>query len=438
MSTVAGRCGPCVGANRHTLRVGCTRLFFASLVCASLWFGIPCQAQSAAPQNAAPPATADDPPPSLIKHPKPAATPPPQPTTTQAPGSSSTPAPAEQAPAAQSGTTQGSAGRSGASAPPSAAPNSAPAQSGASVIFVAPASTSPGADSSTGAAQPANEVQASPVSPSTMPEATLAPVATPASTTLASAPADSVASTPEINTRTATVPLESHANLVPVRVVVHDGNGHAVENLQRDDFQIKQDGKLQFITHFSVETPGGAERQVARGEAIPLPTDSTSYAISNSAVDASGRPGPAPPGALAMPSRFVALLFDDAHLDIGDLAQSKVAALRFIETSVKPNQRLAVYTVSGHHEVDFTDDQEKIRAAISALIANPVGAYDPSTQHDCLQISYYQTDLIQNKNDQQAAAVANADAQVCAAAATGGQGVQQQAAMLVTYTVQED
>jgi len=246
-----------------------------------------------------------------------------------------------------------------------------------------------------------------------------------------------VASTPEINTRTSPVPLESHASLVPVRVVVHDANGHAVENLHKDDFQIKQDGKLQFITHFSVETPGSAEKQVARGEAIPLPTDSTSYAISDSAADTSGKLGPAPPGALAMPSRFVALLFDDAHLDMSDLSRSKVAALRFIETSVKPNQRLAVYTVSGHHEVDFTDDHAKIHAAITALIANPVGAYDPVTQHDCLQITYYQADLIQNKNDQQAAAAANADALVCAAAATGGQGVQQQAAMLVTSAVQE-
>jgi len=62
-----------------------------------------------------------------------------------------------------------------------------------------------------------------------------------------------------------------------------------VENLHKDDFQIKQDGKLQFITHFSVETPGSAEKQVARGEAIPLPTDSTSYAISDSAADTSGK-----------------------------------------------------------------------------------------------------------------------------------------------------
>ena len=73
------------------------------------------------------------------------------------------------------------------------------------------------------------------------------------------------------------MPLESRANLVPVRVVVHDASGHAVETLQKDDFQIKQDGKLQFITHFSVVTPDSADKQVARGEAIPLPPDPTSY-----------------------------------------------------------------------------------------------------------------------------------------------------------------
>jgi VWFA-related protein len=437
MSTVAGKCGPCLAANRRVARVGFALAFFAGLVCATLCFGLPCEAQSAAPQNATPPETPADPPPSLIKHPKPAATPPAQPTTTPALPSGSTPAPANQAAATQSGATPGAAGQSSSSTPPATAPNSAPAQSGAAITDAAPASPTPGAGTSTGAAQTANGVQLSPGSPSTTPEATPASSAAPVSTTFATTPADSVPATPEINTRTSTVPLESHANLVPVRVVVHDANGHAVENLQKDDFQIKQDGKPQFITHFSVETPGSAEKQVARGEAIPLPTDSRSYAISDSAADASGKPGPAPPGALAMPSRFVALLFDDAHLDIGDLSRSKVAALHFIETSLKPNQRLAVYTVSGHHEVDFTDDQAKVRAAISGLIANPVGAYDPATQHDCLQITYYQADLIQNKNDQQAAAVANADAMVCAAAATGGQGVQQQAAMLVTSTVQE-
>ena len=234
------------------------------------------------------------------------------------------------------------------------------------------------------------------------------------------------------------MPLESRANLVPVRVVVHDASGHAVETLQKDDFQVKQDGKLQFITHFSVVTPGGAEKQVARGEAIPLPPDSTSYSITDSAPLDAAKPGPAAPGALTMPSRFVALLFDDAHLDVGDLQRSKLAALRFIDSSLKANQRLAVYTISGRNQVDFTDDHAKIRDAITHMMTNPVGAYDPATQHDCLQITYYQADLIQNKNDNQALAAATADAVACAEV-SGAQPsqAQQQATGMVAATVAE-
>ena len=247
-----------------------------------------------------------------------------------------------------------------------------------------------------------------------------------------------MASRPEINTRTSTTPLESRANLVPVRVVVHDSSGHAVENLTKEDFQLKQDGKPQFITHFSVVTPESAEKQVARGEAIPMPPDPASYSISDSATGDATKPGAASPGSLTMATRFVALLFDDTHLLTGDLMRSKVAALRFIDSSVKPNERLAVYTISGHNQVDFIDDKAKIRDAISHLIYNPVGAYDPATQHDCLQITYYQAELIQNQNDSQALGAATADAVACAQAMTGtSQGAQQQANMIVASTVAE-
>jgi VWFA-related protein len=185
-------------------------------------------------------------------------------------------------------------------------------------------------------------------------------------------------------------------------------------------------------------TPESAEKQVARGEAIPMPPDPASYSISDSATGDATKPGAASPGSLTMATRFVALLFDDTHLLTGDLMRSKVAALRFIDSSVKPNERLAVYTISGHNQVDFTDDKAKIRDAISHLIYNPVGAYDPATQHDCLQITYYQAELIQNQNDSQALGAATADAVACAQAMTGtSQGAQQQANMIVASTVAE-
>jgi VWFA-related protein len=236
-------------------------------------------------------------------------------------------------------------------------------------------------------------------------------------------------------------------NLVPIRVVVHDASGHAVEDLHKEDFQVKQDGKVQFITHFSAETPASAASQVARGEAIPLPPDSTSYAITNASPDA--KAGKAAGGAgvggkLALPTRFVALLFDDSHLDVGDLSRAKVAALKFIDTSVKPSERLAIFNISGRAQVDFTDDHDKIRDAIKRLIPTPVGAYDPKNEHDCLLITYYQADLIQNKNDQQALAAATADALACSALApperapspqAQAQALASEAASLVASTV---
>jgi VWFA-related protein len=221
---------------------------------------------------------------------------------------------------------------------------------------------------------------------------------------------------------------------VPVRVVVHDASGHAVENLHKDDFQLKQDGQTQFITHFSLETPGSASNEVARGEAIALPPDATSSSLSASAADTTGKSDTAASGSLTMPTRFVALLFDDTHLEVGDLSRTKIAALRFIDTSVKPNERLAVYTISGLHQVDFTDDHAAIRAAITALMYSPVGAFDPKTQLDCLQITYYQADLIQNKNDPQAAAAAYSDALACSSNLPG-QAQAAQARALVASTV---
>jgi VWFA-related protein len=448
MSTVADKCVARVGPY---LRVACwcgVLAFSTALVFAAQLIEQPCQAQAAPAQNAPPPEAPPDPPPSLVKHPKPApATAPAQSNSapTAQPGSTTTAA--EQAPQAQSGSTQGSAAQSSSSAVPSAAQNPAAVESSGPPQTTPPVSPTASGNTSTSATQSPTGVQASTggqpaAAPSPEPQPTAAASADPSPAPAASPPdatsAASASSAPEINTRTSTVPLESHANLVPVRVVVHDSTGHAVENLQKDDFQVKQDGKLQFVTHFSVETPGSAEKQVARGDAIALPPDPASYSLTDSTAGGAAKPGTAPGGDLAMPSRFVALLFDDAHLDTGDLMRSRVAALRFIDSSVKPNQRLALYTVSGHHQVDFTDDNAKIRGAITQLIASPVGAYDPATQHDCLQITYYQADLIQNKNDSQALAAATADALACAIAQSGTtQGAQQQANMMVASTVPE-
>src|SRR5271166_6462285 len=61
-------------------------------------------------------------------------------------------------------------------------------------------------------------------------------------------------SSQEMNTRDSPIPFSVRVNLVPVRVVVRDAQGHTVPNLREDDFKVFEDHKPQLISHFSVET----------------------------------------------------------------------------------------------------------------------------------------------------------------------------------------
>ncbi|MGB8522737.1 MAG: VWA domain-containing protein [Candidatus Acidiferrales bacterium] len=195
------------------------------------------------------------------------------------------------------------------------------------------------------------------------------------------------------------VPFESHVNLVPVRVVVHDSNGKVVTNLTKEDFRLFQDRRPQTILHFSVETPASAAKQVVRGEAGEEQPDN--------------RPSASAAGTLAMPSRFVVLLFDDVHLNLQDLMQARLAALKYLNVSAEPSERVAIFTTSGQNQADFTDDLAKAREAIAQLLPRPIGGIDPSDSSECPPMNYYEADLIVNQQDQQAFAAATQDAIAC-------------------------
>jgi len=197
-----------------------------------------------------------------------------------------------------------------------------------------------------------------------------------------------------MNTHDTSVPLQSRISLVPVRVVVRDPSGNAVGNLQKEDFLLFEDGKPQVISNFVVET---------------LPTlASQSAPPTTSGGGAAGTPPPFLP-----PSRFVALLFDDAHLNLQDLMQARNAANRYLDASVTPSDRVGLFTTSGRTDLDFTDDRAKLRDKMKELLPRTVTAGAPQLGTDCPPMDYYEADLIQNQNDQQAINVATADTLSC-------------------------
>ncbi|MGO9519645.1 MAG: VWA domain-containing protein [Candidatus Korobacteraceae bacterium] len=191
---------------------------------------------------------------------------------------------------------------------------------------------------------------------------------------------------PELSTQESSTTFKVRVNLVEVRVVVRDAQGHAVGNLKQEDFQLLDNGKPQVISRFSVET-----------------------AESKPPVVKQETPPETPGATLTLPKRYVAYLFDDIHLQFGDLAQVVAAAKRHLQT-LRTTDRAAVFTTSGQNQVEFTDDRARLQTALGQLHSRSVTA---SGTTECPNVSYYMADQIINKHDEQALRVAAQDALDC-------------------------
>jgi len=186
-------------------------------------------------------------------------------------------------------------------------------------------------------------------------------------------------------------------NLVLVRVVVRDSKGQVVPNLRREDFQLFDNRKPQAITYFSTETP---ESQALKPAATLASND-----------EATATPEEAQAAAKKLPQRFVGVMFDDVHMSMQDTAVVREAATRLFG-ALAPSDRVAMFSASGQFHQTFTADHELLAKYLNSLMPRPTTG--GAGFHDCPDVPYYEADLIQNKSDSQALAVAAEDAVQCA------------------------
>jgi VWFA-related protein len=187
--------------------------------------------------------------------------------------------------------------------------------------------------------------------------------------------------------------FKARVNLVVVPVVVRDRQGKAVGSFKQEDFQLFDKGKPQFIARFSVEKVAG--RLNKAGAAAPPPSPDKP-------------PGDQP--AVDLPDRFIAYLFDDVHMQFGDLARSRDAARRHIDNALLSTDRAAIYTTSGQTVQDFTDDRALLHEALAKLRVSPISGQG---LRKCPNMTYYMADQIVNKNNPIVLDAAAQDAFVC-------------------------
>ena len=185
-------------------------------------------------------------------------------------------------------------------------------------------------------------------------------------------------------------------NLVLVHVVVRDSDGKPIPNLKKEDFVLTDNRKPQVITAFSMET--AATRVVKNVNVNPPPPGAEGDAAGTAVVS-------------GLAQRFVAMVFDDVHMSLEDTSFVRASSERFL-SKLAPSDRVAMYATSGQISQDFTNDRELLQKTLLSLVPRP-RAGTPGI-HSCPDITYYEADLIENKHDTIATAVATDDALQCA------------------------
>jgi len=200
----------------------------------------------------------------------------------------------------------------------------------------------------------------------------------------------------EISQTDTAATFKVRVNLVQVRVIVRDPSGKAVDNLTKPDFILYDQGKPQFISNFSVETPESRQQRAtaaakSQGDAADMEA---------TAVHAPG-----------LPERFVSVVFDDLHLSLEDATFVRQQAGRFLD-SIGPTDRVGIYSTSGQNTQEFTSNKEELHRAILGVVPHPLTAQPIGAE--CPQVTHYMADQIENKHDSQAMAVVVEETVQCA------------------------
>lgn len=203
--------------------------------------------------------------------------------------------------------------------------------------------------------------------------------------------------TKEVSTKETPFTFKSGVNLVPVSVVVRDAAGRAIGNLDRDDFQLFDNGKPQMISRFTLEKSEAAGQAAGSKGGAPARTGTSAET----------------PESDGIADHFTAYLFDDLHMSPADLSFTRDAVRRQLDAGPHTLDRAAIYTTSGLTMQEFTSDMGKLHAALNAINTGRAGAERNMAAMACPSVDYYMADRLLNKQVQDAWILAMEDVISC-------------------------
>jgi len=184
-------------------------------------------------------------------------------------------------------------------------------------------------------------------------------------------------------------------NAVAVSVKAIDVEGNPIRDLTVRDFRLYEDGKIQAIQTFDIESHKKAISKMEATTPSLVPLDPRSKDASD-----------------VLANRFIKLVIDDlTEPSPQDLLRGVKAIEQFVTTSIEPSDQLSFVVTSGTYELPFTSDHkvgiERARELYEKVMLKG------SRRSACPSLSNYQAQMITTDRDPEALAVAIAEAMVC-------------------------
>ena len=193
---------------------------------------------------------------------------------------------------------------------------------------------------------------------------------------------------PAQNPQTAagTVKFQASAQLVIETVTVRDKNGKPVEGLSAKDFTVTEDGVAQTISFCEFQK---LDEMAPPAEPAPPPAAAPAASPAAPAIAVPGVTAhqitPERPGDIRYRDRrLMAMYFDISAMPVPDQIRAETAAMKFIQTQMKPADLMAILAFNGAAVQvlqDFTDKKDDLETVINKLFIADTGL-DETTNDD--------------------------------------------------------
>jgi VWFA-related protein len=151
--------------------------------------------------------------------------------------------------------------------------------------------------------------------------------------------------------------------LVQTDVVVFDRQGHFVPDLQKEQFELRINGKVQPIQFFEMVSAGSPhdEEIWAKAEGKPVPVA-----------------GQQPASSVPNPGKTLFIFLDDWHMGAESTIRTRDAVASLLNTSMGPNDRMAIVAATGQLAATqfLTNDKATLLASLQKFNFKNPGVQD--------------------------------------------------------------